>query len=230
VNQSRPKAKRSRALGIALTPKCVKYFERRPFPPGQHGRARRKPSDYQVRLLEKQRLKAQYNVSETQMRRAFALARRTGGKTGDALVALLETRLDALVLRAGFARTIYQARQMVSHGHVQLDGRKVDIPSYRVEPWQTITVRERSREKTPFQIAAAGGYAPATTAPYLSISLGELKATLLRWPWRPRSSWPSRRPPPPRVPIRRRSPVRDWPSRSWSTAWASPAAPTASAC
>jgi small subunit ribosomal protein S4 len=184
VNQSRPKARRSRALGLALTPKCVKYFERRPFPPGQHGRARRKPSDYQVRLLEKQRLKAQYNISETQLRRAFELAHRADGKTGDALVALLETRLDALVLRSGLARTIYQARQMVSHGHIAVDGRKVDIPSYRLQPWQTITVRERSRAKTPFQIAAAGAYAPATTAPYLSVSLGELKATLLRHPER----------------------------------------------
>jgi small subunit ribosomal protein S4 len=184
VNQSRPKARRSRALGIALTPKCVKYFERRPFPPGQHGRARRKPSDYQVRLLEKQRLKAQYNVSEAQMRRAFDLARRSDGKTGDALVTLLETRLDALVLRSGFARTIYQARQAVAHGHIAVDGRKVDIPSYRVQPWQTITVREPSRAKTPFQIAAAGTHAGAVTAPYMSVNVGELKATLLRRPER----------------------------------------------
>lgn len=184
MNQTRPQAKRSRALGIALTPKSVKYFERRPFPPGQHGRARRKPSDYEVRLLEKQRLMAQYNVSETQLRNAFELALRTEGKTGDALVALLETRLDALVLRAGFARTIYQARQMVSHGHIEVDGRKVDIPSYRLRAYQTITVRDRSRGREPFQIAAAGGYAPSTTSPYLSVSLSELKATLLRRPER----------------------------------------------
>ncbi|WP_027345327.1 30S ribosomal protein S4 [Hamadaea tsunoensis] len=184
MNQSRPKAKRSRALGIPLTPKCVKYFERRPFPPGVHGRARRKPSDYQVRLLEKQRLKAQYNVSETQLRRAFDAAHRSAGKTGDVLVALLETRLDALVLRAGLARTIYQARQAVSHGHITVDGRKVDIPSYRVQPYQRIGVRDASRAKPPFQIAAAGAHVGARTAPYLSVDIGGLTATLLRAPER----------------------------------------------
>ncbi|NUT33797.1 MAG: 30S ribosomal protein S4 [Hamadaea sp.] len=184
MNQSRPKARRSRALGIALTPKCVKYFERRPFPPGVHGRARKKPSDYQVRLLEKQRLKAQYNVSEAQLRRAFEIAHRKTGKTGEVLVALLETRLDALVLRAGFARTIYQARQAVAHGHIAVDGRKVDIPSYRVQEYQTITVREKSKIKTPFQVAAAGAHVGAVTAPYLTVDVANLKATLLRQPVR----------------------------------------------
>ena len=82
MNNSRPKARLSRALGIPLTRKCVKYFERRPFPPGVHGRARKKPSDYQVRLLEKQRLRHQYNISEAQMRRAYADAHRGEGKTG----------------------------------------------------------------------------------------------------------------------------------------------------
>lgn len=184
MNQSRPKARRSRALGIALTPKCVKYFERRPFPPGVHGRARKKPSDYQVRMLEKQRLKAQYNVSEAQLRRAFDLAHRKTGKTGEILVALLETRLDALVLRAGFARTIYQARQAVAHGHIAVDGKKVDIPSYHLQPYQTITVREKSKAKTPFQVAAAGAHVGATIAPYLSVDVASLKATLLRQPVR----------------------------------------------
>ncbi|MEV6968463.1 30S ribosomal protein S4 [Hamadaea sp. NPDC051192] len=184
MNQSRPKARRSRALGIALTPKDVKYFERRPFPPGVHGRARKKPSDYQVRLLEKQRLKAQYNVSEKQMRKAFDLAHRKAGKTGELMVTLLEVRLDALVLRAGFARTIYQARQMVAHGHIAVDGHKVDIPSYRLQPYQTITVRSKSREKTPFLVAAAGAHVGARTAPYLSVDVAGLKATLLRAPER----------------------------------------------
>src|SRR4249919_4004780 len=117
VNNSRPKARLSRALGIPLTPKCVKYFEKRPFPPGVHGRARRKASDYQVRLLEKQRLRHQYNISEGQMRRAYEDAHRAEGKTGEAMVTLLERRLDAVVHRAGLARTIYQARQLVAHGH-----------------------------------------------------------------------------------------------------------------
>jgi small subunit ribosomal protein S4 len=184
MNQSRPKAKLSRALGIPLTPKCVKYFERRPFPPGVHGRARKKTSDYSVRLLEKQRLRHQYNISETQLRRVFARALKSQGKTGERLVVELECRLVALVLRAGFARTIYQARQLVGHGHIQVDGRKVDIPSYRVAPYSAIEVRERSRALTPFVVAAAGAHANSVSAPYLSTSLGELKTTLIREPER----------------------------------------------
>lgn len=184
MNQARPKAKLSRALGIPLTRKCVKYFERRPFPPGVHGRARKKPSDYQVRLLEKQRLRHQYFISETQLRNQFDKAARSSGKTGETLLIALECRLDALVLRAGFARTIYQARQAVGHGHIAVDGQKVDRPSYRVKPWQTITVRERSRTKPPFQIAAAGGHLDGPTAPYLEVSLSDLRATLTREPLR----------------------------------------------
>src|SRR6201990_58905 len=125
VNQSRPKAKLSRALGIPLTPKCVKYFERRPFPPGVHGRGRRKSSDYQVRLLEKQRLRHQYNISEAQMRKAYDDAHRGEGENGEDNVSLLVRRLDAVVHRAGLARTIYQARQLVVHGHFAVDGKKV---------------------------------------------------------------------------------------------------------
>jgi small subunit ribosomal protein S4 len=184
VNQSRPKARLSRALGIPLTRKCVKYFERRPFPPGVHGRARRKSSDYQVRLLEKQRLRHQYNVSESQLRRAFDEAHRLTTKTGEALIQLLERRLDATVARAGLARTIYQARQLVAHGHFEVDGRKVDRPGYRLRPGQVVTVRERSRAKPPFEIAATGAHLDGPTAPYLSTALDELRVTVLRVPAR----------------------------------------------
>jgi small subunit ribosomal protein S4 len=184
VNNSRPKAKLSRALGIPLTPKCVKYFERRPFPPGMHGRGRRKTSDYQVRLLEKQRLRHQYNVSESQLRRAYDDAHRDPGKTGETMVTLLERRLDATVHRSGLARTIYQARQFVAHGHVTVDGRKVDRPSYRLQPGQVVEVRERSRTKPPFQVAAAGAHADGPTAPYLSTVLADLRTTVVRVPLR----------------------------------------------
>jgi small subunit ribosomal protein S4 len=185
VNHPRPKARLSRALGIPLTRKCVRYFERRPFPPGVHGRQRRKTSDYQVRLLEKQRLRHQYNVSETQLRRTFDEAARGSGKTGETLVALLERRLDAVVHRAGLARSIYQARQLVAHGHFTVDGRKVDRPSYRLRPGQVVAVRERSRASLPFQLAASGvnaGDGPGR--PYLSVELAELRASLLREPAR----------------------------------------------
>lgn len=184
MNQARPKVRRSRALGIPLTPKCVRYFEHRPFPPGQHGRARRKESDYKVRLLEKQRLKAQYDLREGQLRRAFDRAVRRPGKTGEELVTELETRLDALVLRAGFARTIYQARQAVSHRHITVNGRRVDRPSARIAPGDVVAVLERSRTKTPFLVAAAGAHAAARPAPYLDVDLANLTARLVRMPIR----------------------------------------------
>ncbi|GAB3960477.1 30S ribosomal protein S4 [Micromonospora vulcania] len=184
MNQTRPKVKRSRALGIPLTPKCVKYFERRPFPPGQHGRARRTTSDYKVRLLEKQRLKAQYDLREVQLRSAFDRAVRRPGKTGEELIVDLETRLDALVLRAGFARTIYQARQLVTHHHITVNGRRLDRPSARLRPGDVIAVSERSRGKAPFVVAAAGAHAPERPAPYLEVSLTGLTARLARPPLR----------------------------------------------
>ena len=184
MNNSRPKARLSRALGIPLTRKCVKYFERRPFPPGMHGRGRRKASDYQVRLLEKQRLRHQYNISEAQMRKAYDDAHRGEGKTGETMVTLLERRLDATVLRAGLARSIYQARQHVAHGHFTVDGKKVDRPSYRLKPGQVIEVRESSRQKTPFQVAATGAHVDGPTPPYLSTVLEELRTTVIREPRR----------------------------------------------
>ncbi|NHC47008.1 30S ribosomal protein S4 [Motilibacter aurantiacus] len=185
MNTSRPKVKRSRALGIPLTPKCVKYFEARPYPPGQHGRGRKQASDYKVRLLEKQRLRAQYDISEKQLRNAFDKASKVvGKKTGEALVADLETRLDAVVLRAGFARTIYQARQTVTHRHVVVNGRRVDRPSFRVRPGDVVAICERSRAKQPFVVAAAGAHTGERTAPYLEVRLTELEARLLRMPER----------------------------------------------
>ncbi|MCQ8772181.1 30S ribosomal protein S4 [Streptomyces sp. KLMMK] len=182
-NQSRPKVKKSRALGIALTPKAVKYFEARPYPPGEHGRGRKQNSDYKVRLLEKQRLRAQYDISERQMVRAYDRARKAEGKTGEALVVELERRLDALVLRSGIARTIYQARQMVVHGHIEVNGGKVDKPSFRVAPNDVVMVRERSRSKPLFEVARAGGFAADGETPrYLQVNLGALAFRLDRLP------------------------------------------------
>ena len=184
MNNPRPKAKLSRALGIPLTPKCVKYFEARPYPPGVHGRGRKKDSPYKAQLLEKQRLRAQYNIREAQLRLAFDRARKAEGKTGEALVVDLERRLDALVLRAGFARTIYQARQFVVHRHILVNGRRVDRPSYRLRPGDFISVAEKSRSLLPFQTAAQGGYAPAVSAPYLDVRAEALLARLERLPER----------------------------------------------
>ena len=109
-SRTRSKTRLSRALGIPLTPKAAKYLEKRPYAPGEHGRTKRKAdSDYAVRLREKQRLRAQYGIREAQLRRVFQEARRTEGLTGENLVELLEMRLDALVLRSGFARTMANA-------------------------------------------------------------------------------------------------------------------------
>jgi len=184
VNQPRPKIKRSRALGIPLTPKCVRYFERRPFPPGQHGRSRKSTSDYKIRLLEKQRLKAQYHVNEGQLRRAFTRVARLESKTGEALIVDLETRLDALVLRSGLARTIYQARQTVTHRHITVNGRRVDRPSARLRPGDVIAVATGSRTKAPFLVAAAGAHAAERSAPYLAVNLADLTVRLIRLPLR----------------------------------------------
>lgn len=177
------KVKLSRTLGIPLSPKAARVMDRRPYRPGEHGRKRVRYSDYKIRLLEKQRIRAQYGISEKQMRAAVARAMRRPEPPGDALVVDLETRLDALVLRAGFAITIWQARQMVRHGHIRVDGAKVDIPSYRVRPGQRLEVAERSRDMPAFVAAAAGEYAQ-TTPPYLEVDRAELRARLVRRPQR----------------------------------------------
>jgi len=186
-NQSRSKTRLSRALGVALTPKAARYMEKRPYAPGEHGRTKRKAdSDYAVRLREKQRLRAQYGIREKQLRIAFNEARRTDGLTGENLVELLEMRLDALVLRAGFARTITQARQFVVHRHILVDGKIVDRPSFRLKPGQLIGVKQRSEGTEPFQVAAAGGHVDVLTKTpgYLEVELDKLHATLVRRPKR----------------------------------------------
>ena len=187
ATRSRSKTRLSRALGIALTPKAAKYMEKRPYGPGQHGRTKRKTdSDYSVRLREKQRLRAQYGIRETQLRNTFKEAKRTAGLTGENLVELLEMRLDALVLRSGIARTVSQSRQMVVHRHILVDGERVDRPSFRVKPGQMIHVHDKSERTEPFQVAAAGGNSDvlAKTPEYLSVDLDKLQVTLLRRPKR----------------------------------------------
>ena len=186
-NRTRRTVRQSRALGIALTPKAEKYLERRPYGPGQHGRARKKAdSNYATQLKEKQRLRAQYGIRESQLRRAFEEARRTAGLTGENLVELLEMRIDALVLRAGIARTIQQARQFVVHRHILVDGKIVDRPSFRVNPGQTLQVKPKSQTTVPFEIAAQGIHRDVLpqVPDYLDVDLERLKATLVRRPKR----------------------------------------------
>ena len=186
-NRSRKMVRLSRALGMPLTPKAKRYFERRPYGPGEHGRARRRSeSDYAVRLKEKQRLRAQYAIREAQLVKTFQEARRMEGQTGDNLVELLEMRLDALVLRAGFGRTMFQARQAVTHRHILVDGKIVDRPSYKVRPGQTVQIKPTSQVKDPFVVAARGSHRDVLppVPDYLKVDLGKLRFTLERKPKR----------------------------------------------
>ena len=186
-SRTRSKTRLSRALGIALTPKAAKYLEKRPYAPGEHGRTKRKQdSDYAVRLREKQRLRAQYGIREAQLKIAFQEARRTAGLTGENLVEILEVRLDAILVRAASARTTAQARQLIVHRHILVDGQRVDRPSFRVKPGQLVHVHPKSESMEPFQVAAAGGHVdllPKTPA-YLEVELDKLQARLVRSPKR----------------------------------------------
>jgi small subunit ribosomal protein S4 len=143
-----PKDKLNRRFGVALFGPS-KSLERRAYGPGQHGprRGRRKQSDYAVALAEKQKLKFQYGVLEKQFRRYFAEASRRRGITGEILLQLLESRLDNVVYRLGMANTRSAARQFVGHGHILVNGTRVDIPSYDVKPGDVITVRESARSQ-----------------------------------------------------------------------------------
>ncbi len=177
-----PKAKRTRRLGVAITPKTQKYLETRPQPPGMHGRNRRpsKLSDYGRQLMEKQRIRFQYNVSEKQLRRAYDKAARSQEATPEVLIQLLESRLDSVVLRAGFARSIFAARQYVSHGHFTVNGKKVDVPSFHVKVGDEIQVKEKSRSLDCFKNALA----QATKVPYVVTNENDLSCRLSYLPTR----------------------------------------------
>ncbi len=147
-----PMTKKSRRLGVDLVG-GDQAFERRPYPPGMHGRGRVKESEYRNQLQEKQKARFTYGVMEKQFQNYYVEANRRPGKTGDNLLQLLEARLDNVVYRAGFARTRRHARQLVVHGHFTVNGRKVDIPSYQVSAHDIVEVRPKSVETTPFIVA-----------------------------------------------------------------------------
>ena len=134
-------------------PKCP--FEKRPYPPGQHGRGRTKDSEYLLQLREKQKAVRMYGVLEKQFSNYYVEAQRLSGKTGENLLQILESRLDNVVFRAGFAKSRDMARQLVTHGHFTVNGQKVNIPSYRVSANDIVEVRASSRELTPFIVAHA---------------------------------------------------------------------------
>jgi small subunit ribosomal protein S4 len=144
--------RKSRRLGVDLVGGDA-AFEKRPYPPGQHGRARIKDSEYRQQLQEKQKARFTYGIMEKQFRRYYEEANRAAGKTGVALLQILESRLDNVVYRAGLARTRRMSRQLVSHGHFTVNGVKVNVPSYRVAQYDIIDVRDTSVNTVPFQIS-----------------------------------------------------------------------------
>ena len=182
-----PKAKVQRRFGEVLIPrpKYQRILEKRAYPPGDHGKEKQfrsgRRSDYGLQLNEKQKLAFSYNERERQLRRYFLKARQQPGNTGANLLVLLERRLDNLVYRAGFAATIWAARQLVSHGHILVDGARLNIPSYSVAPGQTIAVIEKMR-KNPHVIESleSSQYTP----PFLEVDRSTAHATLTRVPER----------------------------------------------
>ena len=165
--------------------KYDRLLERRSHGPGQHGpsQARRKVSSYGLQLLEKQKLRNSYNLLEKQFRRAFNKAQRMPGVTGDNLMVLLETRLDSVAFRAGLGSTIMQARQIVNHGHLEVNNQKVDIPSYRVKPGDVISVRNRTTSQA-LGKRVLGENPRFYASDWLTVNQEELKISVNRCPLR----------------------------------------------
>ncbi|MCY9449111.1 30S ribosomal protein S4 [Bacillus haynesii] len=176
-----PSWKISRRLGISLSG-TGKELEKRPYAPGPHGPGQRKKlSEYGLQLQEKQKLRHMYGVNERQFRKLFDKAAKMAGKHGENFMILLEARLDNIVYRLGLARTRRQARQLVNHGHVLVDGSRVDIPSYQVKPGQTISLREKSQNLSVVKEAVeVNNFVPE----YLTFDAEKLEGSLTRLPER----------------------------------------------
>ncbi|GAB4168779.1 MAG: 30S ribosomal protein S4 [Roseiflexaceae bacterium] len=182
-----PVGKISRRLGIGITEKGQRMLEKRPFPPGQHGPGarRRQVSDYGVQLQEKQKARYMYGVLEKQFRRIFEKAQRYPGETGAYLFILLERRLDNVVYRLGLATTRSQARQLVTHGHIVVNGRKTNIPSYTVRVGDKIAVRPESRSRAYFKNLVDSGDLNKHKVPdWLRFYTSDLSAEIVTLPRR----------------------------------------------
>jgi small subunit ribosomal protein S4 len=175
------KYKIDRRLSVNLWGRPKSPLNKREYGPGQHGQRRKKPSNYGTQLMAKQKLKGYYgNIGERQFRRYYQEAVRRRGDTGEHLVALLERRLDAVVYRAKFAITPFAARQFVSHGHIRVNGRRVNIPSYQVKDGDVIEVKEKSRDLAVVLEATAS---PERDTPdYIEVDHKKLRAVFLRSP------------------------------------------------
>ena len=170
----------SRRLGFSIT-ETGKELKKRNYAPGQHGKRRGKLSEYGIQLQEKQKVRFTYGVSEIQFKRFFEMAKKFEGKQGDNFLVLLESRLDNLVYRLGFAATRRQARQLVAHGHITVDGKKLDIPSYIVKVGQKISLKESSRGLV---IVKEALESIVSRKEYLAFDENTLEGTLVRKPER----------------------------------------------
>lgn len=157
MKSGQPVGKIARRLGIAPTVKTLKILERRPTPPGQHPSARRTKSVFAQQLIEKQKLRFQFMISERVLRRNFGDALRIKGNSGANLICILDQRLDATIFRSGVVRSILAARQLVTHRHVFVDGKRVDKPAFRVRTGQTITFSAKARNFTVVQDGLQNG-------------------------------------------------------------------------
>ncbi len=180
-----PKARIQRRFGEVLVarPKYAKIIENRPYPPGDHGREKQfksgRRSDYGLQLDEKQKLSFVYNVRERQLRNYYKKATTMPGRTGQNLITLLERRLDNIVFRAGLAATIWQARQFVGHGHIVVNGRRVDLPSYQVRVGDVIEFTEKMKKNAQVTEIIEEG---SPSIPYLSVDSENRRATFTRLP------------------------------------------------
>ncbi len=180
-----PKDRLSRKYGELLSGMPMFELNKRPYPPGQHGLKRTKNAEYGSLLQEKQKLKHCYGIPEKQFRRYFASATKLKGPTGEVLIQLLESRLDNLVYRMGFAPTLASARQMVSHGHVLVNDKVIDIPSYKVKPNTEISLKESVRNNEVVKNALKN---TPQVLEYISVQKEQFKGKYLQVP--PRNQIP----------------------------------------
>ena len=181
AKREQAKHKIDRRLGVNLWGRPKSPLNNREYGPGQHGQRRRKPSDYGIQLMAKQKLKGYYgNIGEKQFRKYYAEAVRRRGDTGENLVGILESRLDAVIYRMKFVPTVFAARQFVSHGHVKVNGKRVNVPSYLVREGDVVEVKEKSRE-LPMVLEAVQS-AERDLPDYMEVDHSAMKGTFLRLP------------------------------------------------
>ena len=175
------KYKINRRLGVNLWGRPKSPINVRDYPPGQHGQRRRKPSDYGLQLMAKQKLKGYYgNVTEKQFRRYYKEAQRITGDTSENLIGILETRLDAVVYRMKFVPTVFSSRQFINHGHIRVNGVKVNIPSYLVKEGDVVTVREKSRQMPLVLLAMESS--ERELPDYIDVNASKMEGTFVRIP------------------------------------------------